>query len=448
MLFAKLMLVTLALNPQLRLAASADTPRPDPRPAFVSVTAGSAHFCGIDSDAYINCWGDGRWGQLGTGTTTSSEMTPVRIATSRRFRQVVAGSTHSCALTLDGETYCWGSDLTGVMGDAATSEQCVVARCSTVPVPVAVGMRFDSLTAGFEHGCGLAGGKAYCWGRGDRGQLGRPVATRECAGVACSRRPLLVSDSLRFLSISARGNHTCGVTRSGAYCWGDNSHGQLGDGTTHGPLKPVRVASGLSFRRVLAAFTHTCGSLAGGKTYCWGDNTYGQVGDGSTTQRLTPVPVKGGLFFGQLSTGKLATCGVANGRAYCWGRNRYGALGDGTFTRRTTPNPVAGSLQFAGVSAGREAACGVTTGHLAFCWGYNHSGRLGDGTDVLVRLTPVPVTGGLQFASVSTSLDWFFTCGVTTENRAYCWGSNFVGQLGIGNDNPDYSVSPVPVVGP
>jgi alpha-tubulin suppressor-like RCC1 family protein len=357
------------------------------------------------------------------------------------FRQISTGSGHACGVTTDDRAYCWGSNDEAILGvgDTPLDENDISLR----PIAVRGGLHFRFVSASGSFTCGLTTDDlAYCWGFNGLAQLGDGSRTVRST-------PVPVAGGRRFRQLRSGNAHTCAVTYSDtAFCWGDNSHGQLGDGTTHGPLKPVRVAGGLSFRRVFAAVTHTCGALAGGKTYCWGDNTYSQLGDGSTTQRLTPVAVKGGLFFSQLSTGKFATCGVANSRAYCWGRNRYGALGDGTFTRRPTPNPVASSLQFAGVSAGREAACGVTTGHLAYCWGYNHSGRLGDGTDVLVPLTPVAVVGGLQFASVSTSLDWFFTCGVTTGNRAYCWGSNFVGQLGIGNYTPDYSLSPVPVVGP
>ncbi len=148
----------------------------------------------------------------------------------------------------------------------------------------------------------------------------------------------------------------------------------------------------------------------------------------------------------QLSTGKFHSCGVSENRAYCWGWNRHGALGDGTFTRRLTPVAVAGGLSFSGVSAGNEYNCGVTTEKLAYCWGYNNNGGLGDGTSTQ-RLTPVAVSGGLHFGSVNTSLVGWSTCGVTTGEWAYCWGSNFIGQLGDGTHGTDRP-TPVAVVGP
>src|SRR5215217_2444986 len=88
---------------------SQQTTRAGP-PTFVSIAAGSAHFCGLDSNGDIHCWGDGRWGQLGDGSTESADVSPIRVASFQRFRQVVAGAAHSCALTTDGYAYCWGSD--------------------------------------------------------------------------------------------------------------------------------------------------------------------------------------------------------------------------------------------------------------------------------------------------------------------------------------------------
>jgi alpha-tubulin suppressor-like RCC1 family protein len=80
-----------------------------------------------------------------------------------------------------------------------------------------------------------------------------------------------------------------------------------------------------------------------------------------------------------------------------------------------------------------------------YCWGFNNNGGLGDGT-VTQRLTPVAVAGGLHFGSVNTSVNGRSTCGVTTGDRAYCWGNNFHGQLGDGSIDDRYV--PVPVLGP
>jgi alpha-tubulin suppressor-like RCC1 family protein len=136
---------------------------------------------------------------------------------------------------------------------------------------------------------------------------------------------------------------------------------------------------------------------------------------------------------------------TSDGRAYCWGRNRYGALGTGNTDRQVKPAAVQGGLRFNGANAGHEYTCGVTTGDLAYCWGLNHSGRLGDGTGI-TRLLPVPVAGGLHFGGVTTNVNGFYTCGLTTGKRAYCWGDNSIGQGG--NGTTTLSLTPVAAVGP
>jgi alpha-tubulin suppressor-like RCC1 family protein len=135
------------------------------------------------------------------------------------------------------------------------------------------------------------------------------------------------------------------------------------------------------------------------------------------------------LSFRQVSTGSGHTCGgTTNNWAYCWGFNLFGQLGDGTTTiLSVTPVAVAGGLQFRQVSAGNDYTCGVTTDSLAYCWGINRIGELGDGTTT-DRLTPVPVAGGLQFRQVDEGSH--YSCAVTTGDQAFCWGQNSLGELG------------------
>ena len=199
----------------------------------------------------------------------------------------------------------------------------------------------------------------------------------------------------------------------------------------------------LTFATVDAGVDHTCGVTTSGDAYCWGDNSYGELGDGTIdTTRTTPVLVSGGLRFAAVSAGKNHTCGMTTGgNAYCWGENFYGQLGDGTTTDRVTPRLVSGGLTFATVSAERDHTCGVTTSGVAYCWGWNSSGQLGNGTTT-DRNTPVRVSGGLNFASVSAATN--HTCGVTPGGAAYCWGSNYNGQLGDGTQLDRHV--PVPVV--
>ncbi len=205
--------------------------------------------------------------------------------------------------------------------------------------------------------------------------------------------------------------------------------------TTQQPGTPDLV-----FASVSAGAVHTCGVTTSGAAYCWGDNGRGQLGNGTYTNSTTPVPVAGGLTFAAVSAGYLHTCGVTkSGAAYCWGEGGMGQLGaawplaPGCDALDGCPSPVAvaGGLSFAEVSAGTWHSCGVTTAGAAYCWGGGSEGVLGcDSLCSSGGMAPEPVAGGLTFSTVSAGEQG--TCGVTVSGAAYCWGSNFAGQLGTG----------------
>ena len=256
-------------------------------------------------------------GQLGNSSTTNSTI-PVQIVGGLTFRSMSVGSLEyfSCGLTTAGAAYCWGYNDYGQLGNATFTN-------STVPVAVTGNLTFTSLSAGEGgHACALtSGGAAYCWGYNGAGQLG-------VAAVAYSSSPLPVSGGLSFTTISAGENgQTCAVAAGGAGdCWGSNTNGELGNGTTNNINTPTAVSGGLTFKSISVGFTSACGLTTAGAAYCWGDNTYGELGNGSTTNSSTPVAVGGGLIFQSLSVGDAFACGVtASSTVYCCGLQRRGA---------------------------------------------------------------------------------------------------------------------------
>jgi len=311
----------------------------------------------------------------------------------------------------------------------------------TLDITPASALAFRQVSAGGGHTCAVTtDDRAYCWGNNWAGELGDATTYNRLT-------PVAVLGGLRFRSVSAGQNHTCGVTTDDrAYCWGYNLYGHLGDGTTTWRETPVAVAGGLRFRRVDAGSDHTCGVTTDDRAYCWGYNPYGQLGDGTTTLRLRPVAVAGRLTFKQVSTGLEHTCAVTpTYRAYCWGRNQYGQIGDSTeAVRRVRPSRVAGGRQFRLVDAGGSHTCGVTTGDRAFCWGNGRLGEIGNGKTYL-SFWPRAVAGGLSLERVTAGA--FHTCGETTLSRAYCWGAMGYNSGQLGDGTTTGRLTPVAVAG-
>jgi alpha-tubulin suppressor-like RCC1 family protein len=343
------------------------------------------------------------------------------------FSAVSTGFISTCGIATTGDSYCWGPKATVHFTNGAPTPD----QLNTLPTRLAGGLRFSSIASGGTFACGLTtGGVAYCWGYNSEGELGD--------GSTIDRaNPVAVSTTLTFSSLTGGNTHTCGLTGAGAaYCWGINSTGELGDGTTTSRLTPTAVTGGLIFSAIQAgggANDHTCGLTSGGAVYCWGANAQGQIGDGTTTNRVAPTPVTGGHVFTSLTSGGSNNCGlVSGGTAFCWGANAKGQLGDGTTTNRSAPVAVSGGLVFSFIDTGASSddTCGITTAGAAFCWGDNLSGALGDNTTVAQRSAPSAVAGGFSFTTLSVG--GFHSCGVATTGLTYCWGYNHFGQLGDG----------------
>jgi alpha-tubulin suppressor-like RCC1 family protein len=234
-----------------------------------------------------------------------------------------------------------------------------------------------------------------------------------------------------FTQVNIGANSACAVTTGGTgYCWGNNSNGQLGNGTFVASANPAAVTGNLTFGALsVGEGGHACGIAGGGAAYCWGYNASGQLGVSSVAYTNSPVAVSGGLAFASISTGENAqTCGVtAAGAGYCWGFNGDGELGNGTTTNSSTPVAVGGNHTYSSLSVGDAFACGVATGGTVYCWGYGSQGQLGTGA-IAASSAPIAIFGGLTYSSVSAG--YASACAVTTGGAAYCWGNNSFGQLG------------------
>jgi alpha-tubulin suppressor-like RCC1 family protein len=306
---------------------------------------------------------------------------------------------------------------------------------------------FTSITAGL-HACALtAEGVAYCWGGNSHGQLGT-------GDRVASTAPRRVAGNLVFASLSAAEIHTCGVTRDGAaYCWGGNDQGQLGTGGTAGALVPARVPGAGEYTAIEAAHTATCALGRNGAVSCWGrSNVLGPQAPACADRQdilCSPVPVAvpSTSTYRSLSMYGSHACAVtAAGSADCWGSGGWSALGHVTNADARTPAPVQGGRTFAAVSAGGIHSCGVTADAKAFCWGKNLYGELGDGSQFTERNAPREVALTERIATISAGSN--FTCALTEAGQLYCWGERYAGgQLGPGYVSGGGTAVPTRVVG-
>ena len=234
-------------------------------------------------------------------------------------------------------------------------------------------------------------------------------------------------------------SHVCALVHNGgAWCWGFNDNGQLGDGTTTNRSTPV-VVSGLplNLAQIAAADDHTCALLVNQTVKCWGLNSKGQLGDGTTNDSSTPVKVAGLNDVVQIALGDAYTCALlASGDVQCWGWNNFGELGNGTFTDSKSPVQVTGlTIGVQAISGGDASVCAVLPSAQVDCWGDNSSGELGNGSIGGQSDTPGLVQGG-AFASdgASIGLGSFgsTSCALDASELAECWGFNVVGEAGNG----------------
>ncbi len=367
--------------------------------AQASITAGRNHTCALLNTGAVICWGSNVFGQLGDGTTTNKKTPTAVSGLSSDVTAITAGREGTCALLATGAVKCWGWNLYGQLGDGTTTDRKTPTAVSGLSSGV------TAITAGTRHTCALlATGAVHCWGDNSDGQLGDGTTNDRHTPTPVTG---LSSD---VTAITAGHNHTCALLATGALkCWGDNTYGPLGDGTTndrHTPTPVTGLSSGVT--AVSASRFHTCALLATGAAKCWGDNTYGQFGDGTTTNSYTPVQVSG-LTSGvtAITAETFHTCALlATGALKCWGDNTYGQLGDGTTANRLTPTAVTGlSSGVTAITAGRWHTCALLATGALNCWGDNTYGHLGDNTTTH-RKTPTAVSGldsGVGATTTTTS---------------------------------------------
>lgn len=476
-----------------------ETPRPMKVAGLsevVAVAAGQNTTCAIDAGGHLFCWGYNSYGMVGNGQSGpgSDVSQPTRVEGLEQVVAVDVGEYQSCALTQGGQVHCWGRDGYGNLGAAARGSR-------ETPVEVENVADATHLAVGGQHVCVLRrGGQVACWGRSESGQLGAEAITDpyHATDVVASAEQLTAEPSAvhdltadaeveatPMLSVSQ--GFACGLRSNGVpICWGSNSSGQLGNGTTlYQRGQVVEVAGLTDVVEISAGDPNVCARRAGGTVACWG--SLGRYNGSETyTRSSRPLPLEGitdavevalggnqicvrhqddtvscdqqgqmqpvvGLTgAAQLSLGYSMACArLDRGEVWCWGRGTSGQLGQGEDESSETPVMVAGLRDARRISVGDNHGCALRRSGQVVCWGDNEDGQLGNGRrgDAERANTPVIVRGLADAVDVSAGMNQ--TCALRRGGEVLCWGGNTFGQTGVevpeGQERPALVTTPAPV---
>jgi alpha-tubulin suppressor-like RCC1 family protein len=342
---------------------------------------------------------------------------PAGWTTLQPTRGISAGAYHTCAVTSVGAVSCLGWNEVGGLGNGTTVD-------SLVPVPV-VGLSSGVVTVGsnYNHSCALlTSGSVKCWGRNSDGQLGDGTTTPRTTPVAVKKLPSVIG-------IGVGKDLGCAYSAAGSvYCWGRVTNKKVN-------LTAVQVKNLSRVASLAVGKGFACALTGGGTVKCWGKNNQGQLGNGGSTDSLTPVTVTG-LSSGVLAisaSGDFACALTSASSAKCWAENDHGQLGDGTTIQRHVPVAVQSpGTDLVAITVGANHACTLSRTSAVRCWGRNEYGELGNGTTVESHLA-VDVLGlGGGVVAISAGASGHFVCALTDAGRVRCWGRNQYGQLGDG----------------
>jgi len=393
---------------------------------WASVSAGKAHTVAIKNDGTLWAWGDNNYAQLGDGTAVDKPNPTQESSGATNWSSVNARSDFSVAIKANGTLWGWGDNYFGQLGDGTK-----VSRLN--PTQESSGsMNWAHVNAGEWHTAAIKNdGSLWTWGRNTYGTLGDGTIADKVDPTQES------SGATNWSSVSAGDKHTVGIKADGSlWSWGDNSFGQLGDGTTKAKHNPTQESSlSMLWSHVSAGSDFTIGIKSNGTLWSWGDNSRGQLGNGITTDVLHPTQERSGASnWSSISVGLEHTSAIkSDGTLWSWGNNARGQLGDGVSVDKSNPvQESSKATNWSIVSAGEEHTVAIKADGTLWSWGANSNGELGDGTTD-DKLNPTQESSGAtNWTGADAGSD--FTVGIKSDGTLWAWGDNYFSQLGDGTD--------------
>jgi alpha-tubulin suppressor-like RCC1 family protein len=288
---------------------------------------------------------------------------------------------------------------------------------------------FTKVTAGTDFTCALkTDGTVWCWGLNTSGQLGDGTTTNR-------NRPVQVSGLTGVADVDNQSDYACALKTNGTvWCWGSGSYGQLGNGGTANSSTPVQVSGLSGVTQIATGYGHVCAVISNGSVWCWGWNIVHQLGDGTTTNRTTPISVSGIFTATEVRAGAWNSCALlANQTLTCWGDANGFRGSAGSASTKSSPTGISGVTLLS--KAHGQHMCAKLTDDSVKCWGYNDHGQIGDNSQIN-RNTPVLISSLAGMIGMSSANHT--TCALKSDGTPWCWGWGGFGMLGTGNDAEQY----------
>ena len=335
------------------------------------VAGGGYHSLTLKSDGTVWSWGRNNYGQIGNGKRFKKN-TPVLVNNLTDVIAIASGTWHSLALKQDGTVWTWGRNDYGQLGNGTFKNKQTPVRTKDLADVIAI-------AGGYLHSLALkSDGTAWAWGNNWSGQLGNETV----AGV--SNIPVQVNSLQNISSIACGGSHNLAIRSSDGvvWTWGDNTYGQLGNGTSVNSFYPTQVTGINGATAITGGYMHSLALLSGGTVWGWGNSRYGQLGNDSPLERISvPVQTKNTTDISGISS--LGWHNLAldlDGIIWAWGDNSNGQIGNGTYASQNTPAQIEGLEDVADISTGWLHSLAIKSDGTVWAWGDNRFGQLGDGT--------------------------------------------------------------------
>ena len=372
---------------------------------MLSMALGEAGTCAVmwqDEDNRVACWG--YHGILGRGAdVTSDSNVALIIPDFTDVYRLAAGSFHMCATKEDRSLWCWGVNNYGELGNGSTATEYKPTPVTVINDPV------EMFTAGRNFTCAVtraeetgAEQEIYCWGQGDRGQLGNGAFQNEVTAQEVVGLP----EGVEIRGLDAGEYHACAILETNqAYCWGWNAHSQcMVLDSSQNQATPVEVYeedSNNPLGQLSLGAHHSCLIEKDNKVKCWGGNGYGQIDAESMTSQYAQPMWPAGLEDDELlgiASGAYHSCAIMMDRTIsCWGHNAAGACGSGEDNVQNSQSPMSvvpptSNTEWYRIYGGTAHTCAADSEHQVYCWGSNGYGQLGAGSAAQNQYQPVPVT--------------------------------------------------------